>query len=144
MTYVFFVGIFGVQFKAKSLIVEQGVICPCCGAYDRYEVLKTFNYFHIFFIPVWRWNKHYYIRTRCCSQTSELRQDVGERIERGGRGCRLQTSTLSTPSQPGAIVQTAERAWNGRLTSVPTAALNWNEQGKKGCWFFASSPLPIV
>jgi RNA polymerase subunit RPABC4/transcription elongation factor Spt4 len=82
---VFLVGIFGVQFKAKSLIVEQGVICPCCGAYDRYEVLKTFNYFHIFFIPVWRWNKHYYIRTRCCSQTSELRQDVGERIERGER-----------------------------------------------------------
>lgn len=80
---MFFIGIFGVQSKSESIRTEQGVICPVCGAYDRFEVLRTFNYFHIFFIPVWRWNKRYYIKTRCCRRVGELDPAVGERIERG-------------------------------------------------------------
>src|SRR5690625_1352731 len=80
---MFFIGVFGIQSKAKTIKTEQGVICPVCGSYDRYDVLQTFNYFNIFFIPIWRWNKRYFLKTRCCQQTCELQQEIGKRIEKG-------------------------------------------------------------
>jgi hypothetical protein len=80
---MFFIGIFGVQDKEETIRTEQAVTCPLCGAYDRYEVLRVYNYFHIFFIPVWKWNKRYFLRTRCCRRICALREEVGQRIEQG-------------------------------------------------------------
>ncbi|NMB02572.1 MAG: zinc ribbon domain-containing protein [Firmicutes bacterium] len=80
---MFFIGIFGIQSKSEVIRTEQSVICPICGAYDRYDVIKTFNYFHVFFIPVWKWNYRYFLQTRCCQQTCSLEQQIGERIDRG-------------------------------------------------------------
>lgn len=80
---MFFIGIFGIQTKEETIRTEQAVTCPLCGAYDRYEVLRAYTYFHIFFIPVWKWNKRYLIRTRCCGRICALDQEVGSRIERG-------------------------------------------------------------
>ncbi|NLM41230.1 MAG: zinc ribbon domain-containing protein [Firmicutes bacterium] len=80
---MFFIGIFGVQSKDEVIKTEQAVTCPVCGAYDRYEVIRAYTYFHIFFIPVWKWNKRYFVRTRCCQRLCALEDGVGARIERG-------------------------------------------------------------
>ena len=80
---MFFIGIFGVQNKSKTIETKPNVICSLCGAYGRYEVIKTYNYFHIFFIPVWKWNVRYFIKTRCCEKVYEIEKDMGVRIERG-------------------------------------------------------------
>lgn len=78
-----FIGIFGIQTKNQKIKTEQGMICPVCGAYDRFDIVKTFNYFHIFFVPVWKWNKRFFIQTRCCQQICILDQEIGTRIEAG-------------------------------------------------------------
>lgn len=80
---MFFIGIFGVQNESKTIEAKPNVICPLCGAYGRYEVIKTYNYFHIFFIPVWKWNVRYFIKTRCCGKVCEIEKDMGVRMERG-------------------------------------------------------------
>jgi len=80
---MFFIGIFGVNTKTEPVKTETAVICPLCERYGRYEVLKAYTYFHIFFIPIWRWNKRYYIKTHCCDVFSEIDRETGERIEAG-------------------------------------------------------------
>jgi len=80
---MFFIGIFGVQNKTEKIHTKTAVICPVCEAYGRYEIVKSYAYFHIFFIPVWRWNKRYFIQTHCCSRICELSQGLGEQIEAG-------------------------------------------------------------
>ena len=80
---MFFIGIFGVQNKTGQIASEAAVICPVCGRYGRYDILRSYYYFHVFFIPLWRWNKRYYIKTHCCSRVCELDQDIGSKIEAG-------------------------------------------------------------
>ncbi|MGI6651085.1 MAG: zinc ribbon domain-containing protein [Limnochordia bacterium] len=80
---MFFIGIFGVQSKMKTLRTEAGVICPLCETYDRFDVIQVYDYFHIFFIPLWKWNKRYFIQTRCCRSRCALDSELGARIEAG-------------------------------------------------------------
>ncbi|HHT41860.1 MAG TPA: zinc ribbon domain-containing protein [Firmicutes bacterium] len=80
---MFFIGVFGVQDKSETIKTEQAVTCPVCGAYDRFEVIRVFRYFHFFFIPLWKWNKRFFVRTRCCQRLCALDDEVGRRIEEG-------------------------------------------------------------
>ncbi|MDI9419829.1 MAG: zinc ribbon domain-containing protein [Bacillota bacterium] len=80
---MFFVGIFGIQNKTQHITSESAVICPVCERYGRYDIIKSYYYFHVFFVPVWRWNRRYYIQTHCCSRICELDQETGSNIEAG-------------------------------------------------------------
>lgn len=82
-TTMFFIGIFGIEEKQKHTGTINNVICPSCGAMTRFEVYKTFSYFHIFFIPTFKWNTRYYITPACCKSIYELDPDIGEQIEKG-------------------------------------------------------------
>mgnify|MGYP002402055612 CR=1 FL=1 len=81
---LFFVGIFGVQ-PGRRQVGEGTGICPACEAFDRYEVEETYTYLHFFFIPIWKWNKRYYVRTRCCGRRMALDEAIGARIAQGER-----------------------------------------------------------
>jgi RNA polymerase subunit RPABC4/transcription elongation factor Spt4 len=80
---MFFIGIFGIQAKQEVVESRQGEICPVCGSLDRYEILKEYQYFHIFFLPVWRWGERYLVRTRCCQQVRILPHEFGKALVRG-------------------------------------------------------------
>lgn len=80
---MFFIGIFGVQSKSQILTTEVGTPCPICGAYDRYEILKAYTYFHVFFLPLWKWNTRYLLKTRCCQRLCALDATIGGKIEAG-------------------------------------------------------------
>lgn len=82
---MFFIGIFGIDNKSKIISTSQNIICPSCGAYGRYDVIKSYHYFHAFFIPLFKWNKRYFIQTHCCSRLCSLDKDLGLRIENGER-----------------------------------------------------------
>ncbi len=82
---MFFVGIFGIRPKTKTIAVRRGEICPACGALDQFTVLKSYKYFHFFFIPLWRWDIRYFGQTRCCGQIVNLPSEMGKRMERGER-----------------------------------------------------------
>lgn len=53
-----------------------------CGKFARYEVHKVYRYFHIFFIPTFKWNVRYIVKTSCCNTLYELDSLVGKEFEK--------------------------------------------------------------
>jgi len=79
---MFFFGVFGIQDKEKYIGAYNNIICPSCGSLARYEVYKTYRYFHMFFIPVFRWNVRYMVKTSCCGRLYELEPYTGSEFEK--------------------------------------------------------------
>ena len=75
--------IFGISNKEKELDFTQTTICSSCGSYGRYQVFLTYTFFSLFFIPIFKWNKKYYVRTSCCNSLYSINNDLGRAIERG-------------------------------------------------------------
>ncbi|SKA91246.1 zinc-ribbon family protein [Caloramator quimbayensis] len=80
---MFFIGIFGIETKQEEIKDIQNVICKACGAMTSFRLIKTYNVFHFFFIPIIKWSKKYYIISRCCNRPFEIPIEKGEEIERG-------------------------------------------------------------
>lgn len=80
---MFFIGIFGILQKEKELDYNQTEICSCCGRFGRLQVFYCYTYFHFFFLPLFRWNQHYYIKMSCCAAVYELNPEIGTAIRRG-------------------------------------------------------------
>jgi hypothetical protein len=73
----------GITDGRKDFDYYQQMICDVCGRYGRYQVFMTYTVLSLFFIPCFKWNKHYYVRTSCCNTLYELNAEVGRRIARG-------------------------------------------------------------
>ncbi len=73
----------GITEGKKDLTFSQMVICRNCGAYGHFQMFMTFTQLLLFFIPCFRWNKHYYVQMSCCGAVYELDPDVGKRILSG-------------------------------------------------------------
>ena len=72
----------GITPGEKQLNYDQMIICNQCGSYGRYQVWMTWTCLSLFFIPVFKWNKHFYVRTTCCNTTYELDPEIGRQIAR--------------------------------------------------------------
>ena len=79
---MFFIGIFGIQDKEKYIGTYNNIECPSCGRLTMYDIYKSYRYFHIFFIPVFRWNTRYLVKTSCCGCIYELDPFVGREFEK--------------------------------------------------------------
>lgn len=75
--------IMGITDGQKQLDFNQTILCGNCGGYGRYEVFMTYTVLTLFFIPVFRWNRQYFVRTTCCNALYRLDREVGKRIARG-------------------------------------------------------------
>ena len=75
--------IMGISQGEKQLDYTRTVVCGECGKYGRYEIFMTYMYFSFFFIPLFKWDKHYYVRMSCCGSVYELNPEVGARIACG-------------------------------------------------------------
>lgn len=75
--------IMGISNGEKKLNFTQTVICKCCGKYGRYEVFMTYTALSLFFIPIFKWGKRYYVKTSCCNSVYEISTELGQRISRG-------------------------------------------------------------
>lgn len=73
----------GVNSGQKQLPYNQLVVCDSCGGYGRYQVYMTYMCLSLFFIPVLKWGRKYYVRMSCCETLYELNSDIGKRISRG-------------------------------------------------------------
>ena len=74
--------IFGVSSTKDKLDFNQKTICPGCGRYGRYEAFVEYTYFSLFFIPILKWNKKYYIRSSCCGSIYSISNSIGDKISR--------------------------------------------------------------
>lgn len=75
--------IMGVNQGRKNIAHHQLVICDKCGQYGRYEVIMTYMYFSLFFLPLFKWKKRYFVKTSCCHSLYQLDSRVGRAIARG-------------------------------------------------------------
>ncbi|MCC8141972.1 MAG: zinc ribbon domain-containing protein [Lachnospiraceae bacterium] len=75
--------LFGRDEKQKTLEFRQTILCPICGKYGRYRVFMTYSAFCFFFIPIFQWNRQYYVRTNCCSKQLILNPQIGKQIRKG-------------------------------------------------------------
>ncbi len=73
----------GITDGRKELDYNQTEICGVCGRYGRFQVFMTYTVLSLFFIPCFKWNRHYYVQTSCCNTLYELDREIGRRIERG-------------------------------------------------------------
>ena len=73
----------GITNGRKDLEHNQTVVCGACGRYGRYQVFMTFTQLLLFFIPVFRWNRQYFVQMSCCNALYSLDPEVGARIARG-------------------------------------------------------------
>ncbi|HOV70536.1 MAG TPA: zinc ribbon domain-containing protein [Clostridia bacterium] len=79
---MFFFALFGIQDKVKYIGTNNNVVCPSCGKFAKYEIHKSYMYFHVFFIPIFRWNVKYFVKTSCCGSFYELDPAVGKEFEK--------------------------------------------------------------
>ena len=75
--------IMGITQGRKEFNFNQMVICNHCGSYGRYQVYMTYMCLSLFFLPVFKWNKQYYVQMSCCHTLYALDPVIGKRIDRG-------------------------------------------------------------
>lgn len=86
--------IFGINSGQKKLSSGQLVICNICGSYGRYEVFMTYTSLSLFFIPVLKWGRRYYVTMSCCGTVYELDGEAGRRLS-GGENVEISPSDLT-------------------------------------------------
>lgn len=74
---------FGITNGRKDLDFHQQMTCDVCGRMGQYRVFMTYMVLSIFFIPVFKWGRTYYVETSCCHSIYELRPETGRAIEYG-------------------------------------------------------------
>ena len=80
---MFLMFVFGTDQGQDQIGIYTNVVCPACGALTRFEILKSYKYFQIIFIPTYKWDFKYYAKTACCGYTYELDQTIGEQFDKG-------------------------------------------------------------
>ena len=73
----------GVTEGRKDLEYNKMIICDVCGQYGRYMVFMTYTVLSLFFIPVFKWNRRYFVQTSCCNTVYSLDPEKGRSLEKG-------------------------------------------------------------
>ena len=75
--------IMGIDPREKKIPYHDLVICSQCGRYGRYEVIMRYMCFSLFFIPLIKWNKQFYVRSSCCGTVYALDPAIGRALMQG-------------------------------------------------------------
>lgn len=75
--------IIGMNQESRALAYIKTMICKRCGKYGRYQINMTYMVFTLFFIPLFKWDKKFFVKTSCCGMEYSLDKDIGKRILRG-------------------------------------------------------------
>lgn len=98
----------GINQGRKLFDYSKTVICGQCGGYGRYQVFMTYSYFSIFFIPIIKWDRRYYVQMSCCNTIYELNTEKGKQLSR--------KESIEITEQDLIILETGRRTsqWNQR------------------------------
>ena len=80
---MFFIGIFGIGQKEKE-ISSFNAVCPDCARISKATFFMRYSYFHIFFIPTFRWRRQYFVKLRCCGSLLEVPDDYAQELKTAG------------------------------------------------------------
>lgn len=73
----------GISQGRKQFNYSRTVICSLCGAYGKYQIFMTYSYFSVIFIPIIKWDRHYYVQMSCCNTIYELNPEKGKQVSHG-------------------------------------------------------------
>ncbi len=62
---------------------EVGVVCPLCGGTHRMNVARSYSYFHLFFIPLFKFGIQYFATCPGCASVFGLSKQLGDDIRTG-------------------------------------------------------------
>lgn len=80
---MFFIGIFGIDAKEKEIKIIDSLSCKNCDISNKSRLIKTFTFFHFFFIPLFKWNESYYVICDGCNSIYSISREKGKAIESG-------------------------------------------------------------
>ena len=72
--------IMGIDPREKQIPYNDLMICTQCGKYGRYEVVMRYMCFSLFFIPLIKWNKQFYVKSSCCGTVYALDPAIGRAL----------------------------------------------------------------
>lgn len=78
---MFFIG--GITNGEKKLDFNQTMVCSRCGSFGSLEVYMTYMCFSLFFIPIFKWNKNFFVKITCCNSIYKLDENLGNEILKG-------------------------------------------------------------
>ena len=81
---MFFIGIFGIDNKIKEIKNLTNLSCKSCNISNGAKLIKSYTFFHFFFIPLFKWNEEYYVICNGCKSSFSISKEKGKEIERGG------------------------------------------------------------
>lgn len=99
--------IFGLSSKEKDIDFRQTIVCENCGSYGSLNIFMTYSYFSLFFIPIIKWNKKYYVKKTCCGSLYTIDKDLGKKVERG---------------------------WIKNIKEKDLDPIKFNKENKRTCW----------
>lgn len=82
---MFFIGVFGIEDRQKEIMKINDIVCPGCGRYAAAALVFSYTFFHFFFIPLFKWNKTWFVRLHCCKAVYECGGEAAEEIRRTGK-----------------------------------------------------------
>jgi ribosomal protein L40E len=80
---MFFLGVFGIENKDKEIKILENISCKKCNSTVTGRLIKNFNFFHFFFIPIFKWDERYYVICDRCNALYSIEKEKGKAIERG-------------------------------------------------------------
>ncbi|WP_195262524.1 MULTISPECIES: zinc-ribbon domain-containing protein [unclassified Clostridium] len=80
---MFFIGIFGIENKEKEIKIINNLTCKSCNRLSMARVIKQYEFFHFFFIPIFKWNEKYYVECESCKKIFSISKEKGKMIEKG-------------------------------------------------------------
>ena len=73
----------GVSERNRVLRVFTNIVCAC-GGLTSAELVEYYTCFHLFFLPLLKWNRRFYVISRCCGPY-ECPGEYAEEIMRGAK-----------------------------------------------------------
>ncbi len=80
---MFFIGVFGTSYKEKEIGEVTLDQCPNCSGTPTGLVVTRYSYFHLFFLPIYKWNQEFAVYCPGCRTWFHLDPEVGHQIEQG-------------------------------------------------------------
>ncbi|MCL1950063.1 MAG: zinc ribbon domain-containing protein [Turicibacter sp.] len=73
----------GIDAQQQEIGQFDSVRCLHCGENHAMDLVKTFYYFHFFFLPLFKWNVKYLVTCGGCQAVMAVPSDVGKDLENG-------------------------------------------------------------
>ncbi|MDO4266541.1 MAG: zinc ribbon domain-containing protein [Eubacteriales bacterium] len=74
----------GISNGIKQLFYGKELPCGICGKLSEVTVTMTYTCFSFFFIPLFKWNRRFYVEFSCCKAVYELSKEKGMELLKGG------------------------------------------------------------